>query len=320
MGSQAINYGNAQPETAIDYGAHAEAPPAGSASDATISAQPEPKGIGGKIAQWAANVGHDLKYGTDLTGVGTVLQKLGAHGLYSGNSEKVGDFMGSLPLGLLKATQGAGELPDQPAQGAKDIVKGVAQAATMPSMVVAPELGAEGAAAVVDAIPSAERAAGKFSDIMGAAKQIPINVNAPGDVALRTKDLASSGGTMPKVVNDFIKRVTDPDKGPLTYEEGRDFYSNATRISADEAQRLTPVMKRQVSMFTHALNSSLQDAAAQVGKLTDYQDAMTEYHNAMRLKALGQGVKDALTSTAAKAAAGAGAGAAGAYAVKELLK
>jgi hypothetical protein len=69
----------------------------------SITATPEPTSVGGKVERWARNVSEDLKYGTDLTGIGTVLKKMGAHGVYSGNPEAVGDFMGSLPLGLSKA-------------------------------------------------------------------------------------------------------------------------------------------------------------------------------------------------------------------------
>lgn len=180
--------------------------------------------------------------------------------------------------------------------------------------------GPETAAKVAEVIPTAEKAGAKFAEVMGAAQHVPINVNLPGDVALKTRNLADAGGSMPKVINDFLKRVTDPDKGPLTYEEGRMFASNASRLSADEAQRLTPVMKRQAAQFAAALNASLSQAAAQVGKLDEYQQAMSTYHNAMRLRALGEGAKDALTSTLAKTVAGAGAGAAGAYGVRELMK
>ena len=295
----------------------------------TISSVPGPQGIMGKIGRWTDNVTHDLKYGTDLTGVGVLLKKMGAHGLDVGNSPKVGDFMGSLPLGLLRATKGVTEVPSQPMQGARDIVGGAAQAATMPSMVMGPEGGAateaagaavKGASKVAGLIPSAERAGEGFSQVMTAAHDLPINISMPGSVALRTQELAQSGGSMPKVVNDFLKRVTKPDSPPLTYQEAKDFYSNATRVSADEAMRLTPIMKRQVAQFTSALNTSLEQAAEHVGQLDTYQKAMSEYHNAMRLRALGEGAKDALTSTAAKAVGAAGAGAAGAYAVKELLK
>jgi len=173
---------------------------------------------------------------------------------------------------------------------------------------------------VAEVIPTAEKAGAKFAEVMGAAHSVPININLPGDVALRYRDLKAAGGGNVKVMEDFLKRVTDPDKGPLTYQEARDFYSNATRISADEAQKLTPVMRRQVSIFTKVLGDSIGSAADQVGKLEQYQNAMNEYHNAMRIRALGEGAKKALTSEAAKIAAAAGAGAVGAYGVREALK
>src|ERR1700746_611241 len=78
-------------------------------SMATISAQKQPQGFGEKVSAWAENVANDIKDGNDLTGVGSVLKKMGAHGVYSGNSEAVGDFMASLPLGLLRMGKGGGE-------------------------------------------------------------------------------------------------------------------------------------------------------------------------------------------------------------------
>jgi hypothetical protein len=123
---------------------------------ATISAIHEPTTFLGKFGRWAENVSNDMKYGTDETGIGTVLKKMGAHGVYMGNPEAVGDFMASLPLGLLKAAKGTSELA--PAviggekgrtwQGMKDVVGGGLQAIEIPSAFVAPEAGeiaAEGA-------------------------------------------------------------------------------------------------------------------------------------------------------------------------------
>jgi hypothetical protein len=77
----------------------------------------------------------DIRYGTDRTGIGSVLQKMGAHGVYEGVPERVGDFMASLPLGLLRATKGAAEItqPGQFGQGAKDIGAGALPAAQIPS-------------------------------------------------------------------------------------------------------------------------------------------------------------------------------------------
>ncbi len=309
------------------YGAVSKASP--SPVGPTISADPGPSSIGGKLSRWAQNVADDIKYGTDITGVGTVLKHLGAHGVYEGEPHAVGDFMASLPLGLLRATKGAGEVAS-PAhlgditQGAKDIVGGAAQAAQIPSAFVAPEAAAEGASkaigAIDAAIPQTARAGAKFSEVMGAAKDIPIDVRGPGDIALNIQKLSESGSSRPKVIGDFLKRVTDPDKGPLTYEEARNFYSNATRLSADENMRLTPIMKRQVGQFTAELNDAIAGAAEHAGKLGQYTEAMDEYHRAMRLRALGSGIKDLLTNKAAQAAAATGAGMAGAYAVREILK
>lgn len=79
-----------------------------------------------KLKLWSQNVQSDLMHGTDLTGTGRVLKALGAHGLASGNSDGVASLMGSLPLGLAQATQGAAELasPGQRWQGAKDVAGG----------------------------------------------------------------------------------------------------------------------------------------------------------------------------------------------------
>jgi hypothetical protein len=128
------------------------AAPVAPSTNGTIAAVQPPKSVSERIGRWADNVSHDLKYGTDLTGVGSVLQKLGAHGVYNGNSEAVGDFMASLPLGLLRATKGSAEL-DQPGkrwQGVKDTASGVLQASTIPASFVSPEA-AEGGTNALDA-------------------------------------------------------------------------------------------------------------------------------------------------------------------------
>ena len=50
----------------------------------TISAPEQPKSFMGRYAKWLENVSDDIKYGTDHTGVGSVLKSLGAHGVYRG--------------------------------------------------------------------------------------------------------------------------------------------------------------------------------------------------------------------------------------------
>lgn len=170
---------------------------------------------------------------------------------------------------------------------------------------------AEGAIPVTraaDAIPSAARAGQRFQSVMAAAHSIPIDVNGPGQTALRIQQLAERGGSMPLSVRKFLNRVTDPKLGPMTYEEARDFASNISRLSANEYGRLTPVVAREVATLRETLNKSVADAAKKAGKLDEYTSAMREYAKAAKLRdvlnEIGQGAKRAFPYAGA---AGAGA-------------
>jgi hypothetical protein len=68
------------PDTQSQSAAPAPAPSSASqpAPMATMSAIPQPTTVSGRVERWAQNVSDDLKYGTDLTGIGTVLKKMGA--------------------------------------------------------------------------------------------------------------------------------------------------------------------------------------------------------------------------------------------------
>jgi hypothetical protein len=142
------------------------------------------------------------------------------------------------------------------------------------------------------AIPTTERAGAAFEEVMSKAKNIPIDVAKPGDIALRADKLSKAGGRLPKVLSDFIKRATDPNKPPITYEEARDFYSNASALTVDETMKLKPVMKAQIAKFTKALGESVEGAATEAGKLQKYKGAMKEYRQAKRLEQLIQTAKD----------------------------
>lgn len=158
---------------------------------------------------------------------------------------------------------------------------------------IGPPAGA-GAQAGVNAIPRVARAGAKFEQVMAAAKDIPIDTKEVGDAALRVFELSNSGGTLPKAVNDLLKRLTAPlskkaaalggEKPPLTYREARDFATNISRLSVDEMNKLTPVMKRQVAELAAQLNKANAEAAKAVGKGAEYKSAMREYANAMRMR------------------------------------
>jgi hypothetical protein len=315
---------DAQQETAFDPDAFMaqrqtpQQPPDQPPAHASISAQPQPQGIGGKVAQWAQNVMDDIRYGTDLTGVGTVLKKMGAHGVSYGQPEQVGEFMASLPLGLLRAVKGMGEGPTS--QGLQDVGGGLLQAGQMPSMFLSPEAGEAAAAGVgaagqgiataagkvADMVPTVEHAGELFQEVNHAARNVPVNLNAATETAQRVQQLAQRGSTMPKVVRDFLKRIADPDQ-EMMYPEARDFYSNATRIAADEQQKLTPVMRAQLAEFTANLGKGIEAAANYAGKLPEYTAAMDEYQKAMQLKS-GLGTARSVALDALKKGLGPGIG------------
>lgn len=161
--------------------------------------------------------------------------------------------------------------------------------------------------AAVNAIPRTARAATKFQRVATAAKGVPVNVEGPGQVALRIQQLAERGGTEPRVVSKFLRRVTDPKQAPMAFDEGRDFYSNISRLSADEYGRLTAPIQREVGNLRAALNTSLQDSAQTVGKGAEYAGAMKEYAQAAKFNHFRDALMDALKRGALPAGIGGGA-------------
>lgn len=144
---------------------------------------------------------------------------------------------------------------------------------------------------VAELTPTAAKAGAKFQSVMSAAKNVPVDVSQVGDIALRTKELADRGGTMPRAISKLLNRLTDPSQAPMAYEEARDFASNISRLSADEFNRLTPVIKDQVVKLRVALNDANRRAAATVGKGELYADAMKEFAQAKRIESVWNAVK-----------------------------
>jgi hypothetical protein len=144
----------------------------------SVSAQHEPDSLAGKVTQWASDLGNDLRYGTENTMPGRVLQKMGARGLEAGTSPGTADFVGSVPLGAARMLKGGGELGQGELwQGGKDLAGGAFQASTIPNAFVAPEareamIGK--VADVADSIPVRRLAGSAWAGAKGAAERIPI--------------------------------------------------------------------------------------------------------------------------------------------------
>jgi hypothetical protein len=168
----------------------------------------------------------------------------------------------------------------------------------------------EAATDLPDLLPNIESAGAKFQNVMAAAKDQPINLAAPGDVALRAQEFAGHGATMPKVFRDFLRTSTDPEAPPMDYETGRDFASNAGHLSAQDNLTMTGTMKAQVAKFAKAMSYANEEAADRAGVGDDYRAAMKEYRQAKQIQA----VKDAVKGGAKYVVLGG----AGAYTVKKV--
>jgi hypothetical protein len=185
--------------------------------------------------------------------VGTVLKKMGAHGVYSGEPEVVGDFMASLPLRLARATKGAAVVTQrgQTWQGTKDIVGGAAQAATIPTAFMggpAAETGAKAAGTVAGKVfGDADRAGQLFDVVRAAAKDQRIELSDEVYDALQNiKQLSDAGAKdTPRVASKLANRLNNVDE-ELYWGEARRFYSNTSRLSPNEYDSMNPQMQRAV--------------------------------------------------------------------------
>ncbi len=294
-----------------------------------ISAQPKSTGIMDSIAKWSDNVANDIKYGTDVTGIGTVLKKMGAHGVYNGEPQKVGDFMASLPLGLLQAAKGGAELtgrvggasgdPSQVMQGAKDVVGGLTNAATIPALA---DTGgtmegmadlAEGATNLAKRVVSAPFRAAKATEAGRAVTQTLAPEVADAPIAT-TRNQASRGAstseateagravtqTLPPEVADASIATTrnQASRGASTSITNREVLQHAEDMGIDltPAQGLqTPAAKSEQTLGEEALltGQKIKNAVAQSkSKLTDamedFQDRLDPQRGGMSPEAAGE--------------------------------
>ena len=129
----AINAGYSKADI-IQHLASTPAPSAGLSvpSNLTISAQPKPAGWLGSAENYLSELMGDVKYGTGVTLPGRALKA--PPGLYSGEPESVGNYMGSPVLGTLRAAEGATQIPQGKVwEGTKNVVGGALQAGQIPA-------------------------------------------------------------------------------------------------------------------------------------------------------------------------------------------
>jgi hypothetical protein len=141
-----------------------------------------------------------------------------------------------------------------------------------------------------EAIPSASRAAGALGDVAEAAKNVRVPLSKAVEPLGRVTELGERGGTLPTSANSLLKR--SQMVGDMSFPEARDYYSNISSLSGDEANKLNPIMKKAVGELRKGFHGDLTDAASSVGMGDQYANAMKEYAQAMKLRGF---VKDAVT-------------------------
>ena len=143
-----------------------------------------------------------------------------------------------------------------------------------------------GGASMLDAAPgviarglgiSRVRAGQNIARATEAARHVPLDVEATGKAGLRAMELQQAGATMPRVASRFMSRITDPEAGPLTFGEARDYYSNLSRMSSNDYSRMAPTMQRQIQQMRAALHDALVQGADTVGEGQRYAGAIREY-------------------------------------------
>jgi len=219
-----------------------------------------------------------------------------------GVGQGAGDFMMSLPLGLLKMAKGGTEIPQGKfLRGGGDILGGAAEAATIPGGFMAPEA----SEAIGRVLPAGRmKQAGQiFEELESRVGRVPVNTEAASGTADAIRKIADSGAHEPKVVGDFIRRLSDRTQPPMDYTDLRRFYTNASRLSAEESTRVTKPIQRLVGEFTERLGDAAYEAANSKGMGAKYNEAIRKYRDAARTLEILKKVAKAVGTAAVGAAA-----------------
>lgn len=199
-------------------------------------------------AGYAQDVSDDIRYGTDKTIVGSILKGMGAKGVDIGNPDAVGEFMGSLPLGVLQTLKGVAEAHEHPWQGTKDIAGGALQASTMPGAFMSPEVGEAAAKGGAKTVEAAIDAAGAVkSKVLQPFDTRPIQKTLQAglrdfmdDVAAEAKLVPAQGAKAQPVqsIRTTVQQVADGIN-----VRARQLYANLDAASGGQIQRFDNALR-----------------------------------------------------------------------------
>lgn len=235
------------------------------------------KDAGGMLKLWSQNVANDIKYGTDVTGVGTLLKKMGAHGVYMGNPAAVGDFMASLPLGLLKAGGGIADANNHPWQSTKDIVSGGLQAAEMPGAFVGPEASADTLEAAGDVATAGARKVGQGAKRVVSAYTEPRTV-PDLDIDREAIKASAMRGVQPRMQSGLRSIMKS-----LESEAGIEKPAGSPPEAPIEQQSIRDAVKKTSDAFiarARSIYASLDEATG--GQFQRFEDQLKEVNQQLK--------------------------------------
>lgn len=241
-------------------------------SNATLSAAPAPS--------WGSDLENDLREGGGRTVIGRFLGKMqgrgdqGYSGLQSGVSPAAAEYVGSPELGAAHMIASAQQIPSHPVSGALGVASGAIQAATLPLTFAGGPVSEAG----INLMPSRSAAADALNVIEQRAATQPVTLTQSSPALQRLAELGTRGGTMPRAADQLLNR--SQAISPMNFPEARDFYSNVSRVSGEEANKMTPTVAREMGNLRAAMHGDLTDAAEGVGMGSQYDAAIREYNRA----------------------------------------
>lgn len=142
---------------------------------------------------------------------------------------------------------------------------------------------------LIGQIPSRARAGAMLQDIRTQAANVPVSTTNTAPEVARYQELAQRGGSTAKPITQLAPRIRENmvpniNTKPINFPEARDFYSNVSSQSAEDASRLNPIMRTQMGSVRAGLHQDLTDAAGQIGRGEDYSNAIREYARAMQMR------------------------------------
>ena len=271
-----------------------------------------PKVTAGSVLGHVANVPIDPLGELD-NALNEVQSKIGSYTQEGRQAHPILSRVGDAIAGARELLQG-GQSAGKPEGTRSGVVNNPVTASLIPG-----EAAAEAAPEVAEhipRIPSMARAGQATEALKNEIGTHPVEITDDlSKAVMRIQELADNGNTMPSVARKFIQRITNPEKGPLTYGEARDFYTKAGSLTADEQSTLAPVVKQALGQFAANLRQAVADTADRAGKLDQFQKSMSEYRNAKILQGVLDWAKDFSVKGLAQKAGATGA----LYELKKLI-